>query len=40
MIVPRLIDDQVIILSAAFRDSGRFPVLCYRHESGVIKYYF
>ncbi|KAK0182813.1 hypothetical protein PV327_000910 [Microctonus hyperodae] len=36
LIVPRLIDDQVIISSAAFRDGGRFPILCYRHEGGSI----
>ncbi|XP_074104734.1 myotubularin-related protein 9 [Cotesia typhae] len=36
MVVPRLIDDQMIISSAAFREGGRFPVLCYRHEGGSI----
>lgn len=35
VIVPRQIDDQIIISSAGFRDGGRFPVLCYRHEGGV-----
>lgn len=35
VIVPRHIDDEVIISSANFRDGGRFPVLCYRHEGGV-----
>lgn len=35
LIVPRQIDDKVIIASASFRDSGRFPVLCYRYEGGV-----
>ncbi|XP_034941277.1 myotubularin-related protein 9 [Chelonus insularis] len=34
VIVPRMIDDQTIISSAAFRDGGRFPILCYRHENG------
>lgn len=36
VIVPRHIDDEVIISSANFRDGGRFPVLCYRHEGGSI----
>ncbi|XP_063977649.1 myotubularin-related protein 9 [Diachasmimorpha longicaudata] len=36
IIVPRLIDDNVIMSSAAFRDGGRFPILCYRHEGGSI----
>lgn len=35
IVVPRHIDDTVIVLSATFRDGGRFPVLCYRHEGGV-----
>ncbi|XP_011303506.1 myotubularin-related protein 9 [Fopius arisanus] len=36
MIVPRLIDDDVIMASAGFRDGGRFPIICYRHEGGSI----
>ncbi|XP_032665262.1 myotubularin-related protein 9 isoform X1 [Odontomachus brunneus] len=36
LIVPRQIDDKVIIASAIFRDGGRFPVLCYRYEGGSI----
>ena len=36
VIVPRHVDDKTIISSASFRDSGRFPVLCYRHEGGSI----
>lgn len=35
VIVPRHIEDNVIIASANFRDGGRFPVLCYRHDGGV-----
>lgn len=35
LIVPRQIDDKVIIDSSNFRDGGRFPVLCYRYEGGV-----
>lgn len=35
VIVPRQMDDKVVIASAGFRDGGRFPVLCYRHEGGV-----
>lgn len=36
IIVPRIIDDNVIISSANFRDNGRFPILCYRHDGGSI----
>lgn len=36
IVVPRLIDDNVITSSASFRDNGRFPILCYRHEGGSI----
>lgn len=35
VIVPRHVEDKIIISSASFRDGGRFPVLCYRHEGGV-----
>lgn len=35
VIVPCHIEDKLIISSANFRDGGRFPVLCYRHEGGV-----
>lgn len=35
VIVPRQVDDKVVVASASFRDGGRFPVLCYRHEGGV-----
>jgi len=35
LIVPKAITDEQIVLSAAFRDGGRFPVLSYRHENGV-----
>ncbi|CAK9817987.1 Myotubularin-related protein 9 [Anthophora quadrimaculata] len=36
VIVPCHIEDEIIISSASFRDGGRFPVLCYRHEGGSI----
>ncbi|XP_015603918.1 myotubularin-related protein 9 [Cephus cinctus] len=36
VIVPRHIEDKVIVSSAGFRDGGRFPVLCYRHEGGSV----
>lgn len=39
LVVPKLIDDQTIILSAKFRDGGRFPVLSYRHRVGVCSIY-
>lgn len=35
LVVPRHVDDDVIVASAAFRDGGRFPIMCYRHENGV-----
>lgn len=35
VIVPCHIEDKIIISSANFRDGGRFPILCYRHEGGV-----
>lgn len=35
LIVPKCITDEQIVQSATFRDGGRFPVLCYRHENGV-----
>ncbi|XP_017122306.1 myotubularin-related protein 9 [Drosophila elegans] len=34
LIVPKAITDEQIVLSAAFRDGGRFPVLSYKHENG------
>ncbi|KAH8380067.1 hypothetical protein KR009_008750 [Drosophila setifemur] len=34
LIVPKAITDEQIVLSASFRDGGRFPVLSYRHENG------
>ncbi|KZC13644.1 Myotubularin-related protein 9, partial [Dufourea novaeangliae] len=36
VIVPRHVEDKVIISSANFRDGGRFPVLCYRHNGGSV----
>lgn len=35
LVVPKVISDEEIIQSAAFRDGGRFPLLSYRHENGV-----
>lgn len=35
LIVPKAITDEQIVLSASFRDGGRFPILSYRHENGV-----
>lgn len=35
LIVPKSINDEKLIQSAAFRDGGRFPVLSYIHENGV-----
>lgn len=36
VVVPKSITDEQLMLSAAFRDGGRFPVLSYRHENGTI----
>ena len=35
VVVPRAIEDEALIASAAFRQGGRFPVLSYRHPNGV-----
>ncbi|CAG0895172.1 unnamed protein product, partial [Darwinula stevensoni] len=34
VVVPRAIEDEALIASAAFRQGGRFPVLSYRHSNG------
>ncbi|XP_078039204.1 myotubularin-related protein 9 isoform X1 [Augochlora pura] len=36
LIVPHHIEDKIIIASANFREGGRFPLLCYRHEGGSV----
>lgn len=36
VIVPKSIEDEVIVASASFRDGGRFPVLSYRHDNGAV----
>lgn len=35
VVVPKSVDDDVLIAAASFRVGGRFPVLSYRHEGGV-----
>ena len=35
VVVPRSVDDDVLVAAAAFRAGGRFPVLSYRHDAGV-----
>lgn len=35
LLVPKVVTDEQIIQSAAYRDGGRFPILSYRHENGV-----
>lgn len=35
LVVPKIISDEEIVQSAAFRDGGRFPLLSYRHDNGV-----
>lgn len=40
IIVPKLISDEEIVQSAAWRDGGRFPMLSYRHENGVCRRVF
>lgn len=36
LIVPKHIDDECLAGSAAFRKGGRFPILSYKHETGVL----
>ncbi|KAK7605354.1 hypothetical protein V9T40_007212 [Parthenolecanium corni] len=36
LVVPKSMDDDTIILSAKFREGGRFPVLSYRHNVGSV----
>lgn len=36
LMVPKIIDDDVIVASANFRQGGRFPIFSYRHENGTI----
>jgi myotubularin-related protein 9 len=36
IVVPKVITDEQIMQSASFRDQGRFPMLCYRHENGAV----
>lgn len=36
LIVPKVIEDDVLIASANFREGGRFPLLSYRHENGAL----
>lgn len=38
LIVPKTIDDDTIKAASSFREGGRFPILSYRHETGV-RYY-
>lgn len=33
--MPKGIDDDALLIASRFREGGRFPVLSYRHESGV-----
>ena len=35
VVVPKMVDDDVLVSAAAFRLGGRFPVLSYRHDGGV-----
>lgn len=36
VVVPKTVDDETIANAASFRQGGRFPVLSYRHNNGVI----
>ncbi|XP_046643295.1 myotubularin-related protein 9-like [Daphnia pulicaria] len=36
VVVPKSVDDDVLIAAASFRVGGRFPVLSYRHEGGAV----
>lgn len=36
LVVPKNVDDETIVMSAKFREGGRFPVLSYRHNGGSV----
>jgi myotubularin-related protein 9 len=36
VVVPKNVPDEEIVIAATFRQGGRFPVLCYRHENGAV----
>lgn len=36
LIVPKVIEDDVLVAAANFREGGRFPLLSYRHENGAV----
>lgn len=36
VVVPKSIPDEDIIVASSFRQGGRFPILCYRHENGTV----
>lgn len=36
LVVPKQIDDDILISASQFRDGGRFPLLSYRHDNGAI----
>ena len=36
VVVPKAVDDDVLLAAASFRIGGRFPVLSYRHEGGAV----
>lgn len=38
VVVPKCVDDDVLIAASSFRVGGRFPILAYRHEGGVSFY--
>lgn len=38
VVVPKCVDDDVLIAASSFRVGGRFPILSYRHEGGVSFY--
>lgn len=36
VVVPKSIPDEDIIVASSFRQGGRFPILCYRHENSTV----
>ncbi|XP_063634102.1 myotubularin-related protein 9 [Cydia splendana] len=36
VVVPKSVDDDMLLLAASFRQGGRFPVLSYRHNNGAV----
>lgn len=36
LVVPKTVDDDTVVASAAYREGGRFPIISYRHDNGAV----